>query len=179
MPYTPIHCSIAYLARAIRPQLSLPALLMSTMAPDLEIPFLYVITGGQYSRLVLHSLLGAVTIGTSLSVILTVFAYSPVVSYLFKIDYKTVKDRCSFSWKMVAICLVGTLSHVLIDSLHHEYNPLLFPFTYSSYDALVFMNDWALASVIIPTAFLFLLVLFVAREVKKGSKNIWKRLLVE
>lgn len=178
MPFTPIHCSIAYLAKAIRPQLSLPALLMSTMAPDLEIPFVSVITGGQYTRLVLHSLLGAVTIGTSLSVILTVFAYSPVVSYFFKIDYKTVKDRCRFSWNMVAVCLAGSLSHVLIDSLHHEYNPLLFPFTYSSYDALVLMNDWVLASVIIQTAFLFLLVLFVAREVKKGTKNIWKRLLV-
>jgi hypothetical protein len=63
--------------------------------------------------------------------------------------------------------------------MHHEYNPLFYPFTYSSYDALVFMNDWALASVIIPIAFLSLLVLFVAKEVKKGTNNIWKRLLVE
>jgi hypothetical protein len=73
---------------------------------------------------------------------------------------------------------VGSLSHVLIDSLHHEYNPLLFPLTYNSFDALVFMNDWTLASVIIPMAFLSLLVLFVSIEVKKGTKNIWKRLLV-
>jgi hypothetical protein len=41
------------------------------------------------------------------------------------------------------------------------------------------MNDWALASVIIPVAFLSLLVLFVANEVRKGTKGIWKRLLVE
>ena len=179
MPYTPIHCSIAYLARAIRPQLSLPALLVSTMAPDLEIPFLYVITGGQYSRLVLHSLLGAVTLGTALSMILTVFAYPPIVSCLFKLDLKTVRDRCRFSRSLIAVCLVGSLSHVLIDSLHHEYNPILFPLTYNSFDALVFMNDWTLASMIIPMAFLSLLVLFVAIEVKKGTKNIWKRLLVE
>ena len=179
MPYTPIHCSVAYLARQFRPQLSLPALLVSTMAPDLEIPFLYAATSGQYSRLVLHSFLGAITLATMLSVILVAFAYPTVVSYIFKIDYKTVKDKCRFSWSMVAICLVGCLSHVLIDSLHHEYNPLFFPFTYSSFDALVFMNDWALASVIIPIAFLSLLVLFVAKEVKKGTENIWRRLLVE
>lgn len=62
---------------------------------------------------------------------------------------------------------------------HHEYNPMLFPLTYDSFDALVFMNDWTLASVIIPMAFLSLLVLFVAIEVKKGTKNIWKTLFVE
>jgi hypothetical protein len=66
-----------------------------------------------------------------------------------------------------------------VDSLHHEYNPLFFPFTYGSFDALVFMNDWALASVIVAIAFLSLLVLFVAKEVRKGTKNIWRRLLVE
>jgi membrane-bound metal-dependent hydrolase YbcI (DUF457 family) len=179
MPYTPIHCSVAYLARQLGPGLSLPALLVSTMAPDLEIPFLFVAIYGQYSRLVLHSLLGAVTLATLGSVILVAFAYSPMVSYLFKIDYKTVKDRCRFSWRLVAVCFVGALSHVLIDSTHHEYNPLLYPFTYSSYDAFVFMNDWALASVIIPVAFLSLLVLFVANEVRKGTKGIWERLLVE
>ena len=141
------------------------------MAPDLEIPFLYVATSGQYPRLVLHSLLGAITLATMLSVILVVLAYPPVVSYLFKIDYKTVKDRCRFSWSMVAICFVGSLSHVLIDSLHHEYNPLFFPFTYSSYDAFVFMNDWALASVIIPIAFLSLLVLFVANRSQEGNQR--------
>jgi membrane-bound metal-dependent hydrolase YbcI (DUF457 family) len=179
MPYTPIHSSIAYLARQFIPKLSLPALLVSTMAPDLEIPFIYIATSGQYSRLVLHSFLGAITLATSLSVILVAFAYPPLVSYLFKIDFKTVKDRCRLSWSVVAICFVGSLSHVLIDSLHHKYNPLFYPFTYSSYDAFVFMNDWAFASVIIPIAFLSLLVLFVAKEIKKGTNNIWKRLLVE
>jgi hypothetical protein len=179
MPYTPIHCSVAYLARQFRPKLSLPALLVSTMAPDLEIPFLYAATSGQHSRLVLHSFLGAITMTTMLSVILVVFAYPPVVSYIFKIDYKTVKEKCRFSWSMVALCFMGSLSHVLIDALHHEYNPLFFPFTYISFDALVFMNDWTLASVIIPIAFLSLLVLFVVIELRKGTRNIWRRLLVE
>ncbi len=149
------------------------------MAPDLEIPFLFVATSGQYSRLVLHSLLGTITIATLLSVILVAYAYAPVVSYLFKIDYKTVKNRCRFSWSLAAVCFVGSLSHVLIDSTHHQYNPLLYPFTYSSYDAFVLMNDWALASVIIPLSLLSLLVLFVALEIRKGTEGIWKRLLVE
>ena len=179
MPYTPIHWSIAYLARAIKPQLSLPALLVSTMVPDLEIPFLYIITGGQYSRLALHSLLGAIVLAVPLSVILTVYAYSPTVSYVFKLNRKTILDRCRFSWSMVAVCLVGHLSHILIDSLHHEYNPILFPFTYDSFDALVLANDWMVASFIVQLSFLSLLVFFLVKEIKKGNRSIWERLLVE
>ena len=123
--------------------------------------------------------LGAITLATFLSVIFTVFAYPSVISHLFKLDSKIVRDRCRFSWTLVAVCLLGSLSHVLIDSLHHEYNPLLFPFTYHSFDALVLMNDWTLASVIIPLSFLALLVLFAVKEVWRGTENIWVRLLVE
>ena len=179
MPYTPIHWSIAYLLREIRPSLSLPALIVSTAVPDLEIPFMYFITGGQFGRLVLHSLLGATTLATLLSVVLTVFVYSPAVSHLFKLDSKTVKGRCRFSFSLFAVCILGSLSHVLIDSLHHEYNPLLFPFTYDSFDALVFIHDWTLASLVIPLSFLTLLVFFIAKEVRRGTKGIWTRLLVE
>ena len=179
MPLTPIHWSIAYLSREVRPSLSLPALIVSTAVPDLENPFLYLITDGRLGRLVLHSFLGAATLATVLSVVLTIFAYPPLISYLFRLDSKIVRERCKLSWSLVAVCLLGSLSHVLIDSLHHEYNPLLFPFTYNSCNALVFMNDWVLASTIIPLSFLALLVFFVVREVRRGTKNIWLRLLVK
>jgi len=179
MPYTPLHWSIAYLARVIRPSLSLPALIVSTAVPDLEIPFIYITTGGQFGRLVLHSLLGAITFATLLSVLLTVYAYSPIVSHLFKLDTKIVRGKCRFSWTLVAVCLLGSLSHVLIDALHHEYNPLLFPFTYNSFDAFVLMNDYILASVIVQVSFFALLVFFVVKEVRRGTKNNWMRLLVE
>jgi len=119
MPVTPVHCGIAYLARAVKPQLRLPALLVGSMVPDLEIPFLYVLTGGRCPRFVLHSLLGAVTLVTVLSVVLTVFVYPPVVSRVFKLDRETVRGRCCFSWSLVVVCLVGGLSHVLVDALHH------------------------------------------------------------
>ena len=178
MPYTPLHWSIAYLARGIGPSLSLPALIISTAVPDLEIPFIYVVTGGQFGRLVLHSFLGAATLATLISVIITVFAYSSTISYLFRLDAKTVRDRCRFSWSLVVVCLMGNLSHVLIDALHHEYNPLLFPFTYNSFDALVLMNDFVLASVIVQFSFFALLVFFVAKEARRRPKNIWMRLLV-
>ncbi len=179
MPLTPFHWSIAYLAREIRHDLSLPALLVGTAIPDLEIPVVYVVTGGQFGRLFLHSLLGAVTIAALLSVFLTVFVYPLVMSGLFKVNSKTVRDRCRFSWSLVVVCLFGSLSHVLIDALHHDYNPLLFPFTYVSFDSLVLFDNWILASVIIQSLFFALLVFFIVKEVRSGKENIWARLLVE
>ena len=179
MPLTPIHSSIAYLVRALGHRLSLPALLVSTMAPDLEIPFTYLATGGQYSRLALHSFLGAATLATALSVVLTVFAYAPVVSHVFKLEYGTLSARCRFSWSLVGVCLLGTFTHVLIDAFHHEYNPLFFPFSLDSVDALVFLNDWTLASAIVSLLFFSLLLFFVVREIRRGAENFWSRVLVE
>lgn len=179
MPLTPIHCSIAYLARALKPTLSLPALLVSTMAPDLEIPLVYLATCGQYSRLYLHSLVGSVTLATVLSVALTVGAYAPVVSRVFRVDYATVKKRCRFSWGLVGACMIGSFSHVLIDAFHHEYNPLFFPFTSDSYDALVFMKDWVSASGIVTLVCLSVLVFLVVVKVRSRTENIWFDLLVE
>ena len=179
MPITPLHWSIAYLAKTIKPGLSLPALIVSTAVPDLETPFVYVASAGQIDRLVLHSILGATTLATLLAVVLTVVAYPTVVSKLFSLDSKAVKERCRLSGSLFAVCLFGSLSHVLIDSLHHKYNPLQFPFTYNSFDALVLMNDWVLASAIVQASFSVLLVLFFAIELKRGTKNLWVRLLVD
>ena len=178
MPYTPIHLSIAYLARKIRPSLSLPALIVGSMVPDLEIPFVYIITGGQYGRLILHSFVGAAMFATLLSVALTVFVYSPVISHIFKLDSKILRKRCRFSWSLVAVCFFGGLSHVSIDALHHQYNPLLFPFSIDSFDSLVLLNDWTLASVIIPVMFLLLLIFLILEEIRRGTNDIWYRLLV-
>ncbi len=180
MPFTPIHWSIAYLTRAVRPSISLPALIVSTVMPDFEIPFIYIISGGQFSRLVLHSLFGAVTIATFMSVAFTIFCYSPMISRLFKVDSKFVENRCRLSSTLIAVCFLGCISHVLIDSLHHEYNPLLFPFTFHSFDTFVLMHDWFLATVIVQSSFLALLVLFVVKELRLGgTKGIWGRLFVQ
>ena len=150
MPYTPIHWSISYLTRELDTQISLPALLVSTAMPDIEVPFIYILTNGSLGRLVLHSLLGALTLSTFLSITVTVLVYPPIISQLLKLDYKTVKDRCRLSWSLVAVCLAGNFSHIFIDILHHQYNPLFFPFTYSSFDSLIILNNWSLASIIVP-----------------------------
>ena len=178
MPATPLHCNIAYLINRWKPQLSLPALLVSTMIPDLEIPFTYLITGGLQHRLVLHSFLGAATLGTFLSVLLTVFFYPSVVSFFFKLDKEKVEEKCRFSGTLIALCFVGILSHMFIDSLHHEFNPVLYPFVKESFDALILIGDWASATVIVTSVLLALLIFFFAVELRKGTKDFWMRLLV-
>ena len=177
MTATPLHCSIAYLINRWKPQLSLPALLVSTIVPGMGILFTYLVTGRQ-QRLVLHSLLGAATLGTFLSVLLTVFLYPPVVSFFFKLDKKRVEEKCRFSATLAVLCFVGILSHVFIDSLHHEFNPVLYPFVKESFDALVLTNDLDSASIIVTSVFLALLTLFFVDNLRKGTKDFWMRMLV-
>ena len=67
------------------------------MVPDLEIPFIYLLTSGLQDRLVLHSLAGAATLGLFLSVLLTVFIYPPLVLFFFKLDKEKVEEKRRFA----------------------------------------------------------------------------------
>lgn len=96
MPATPLHCSIAFIMKRWKPQLSLPALLVGTILPDLEIPFTYLMTDGDYHRLFLHSFLGAATVGTFLSVSSTVFLYPSVVSFFSNLTKKRLGRNAAF-----------------------------------------------------------------------------------
>ena len=179
MPLTPLHYSIAYLINKLRTELSLPALVVSSMAPDLESPFIFLLTGNLQRRLsVLHSLLGASTIGTLLSILLTVFVYPSLVSPLFRLDRNVVKGRCRFSGKLVASCFIGCVSHVIMDSLHHDYNPLLYPFLNESFDELILLNNLGYANFIVFSVFLGLSFLILIQEMRRGTEGFWKRILV-
>ena len=178
MPATPLHCSIAYLINRWKLQLSLPALLVSSMVPDLEIPVLFLVTGGFRGRLVLHSLLGAATLGTFLSVLLTIFLYPPAASFFFKLDRKKVEERCRFSSILVASCIVGGILHVIVDSMTHEFNPVLYPFVKDSFDMFRLTNDWGSSNLIVGFVLLALLIFFFIDEIRKGTKDFWMRMLV-
>jgi len=178
MPLTPLHYPLAYLINRWKRELSLPALVVSSMIPDVESPFIYLITGGLHRRVILHSLFGAATLGTFSSTLLTIFLYPSIVSLLFGLNRKMVKERCRFSGKLVGSCLVGCMSHAFVDSLHHEYNPLLYPFISESFDAFVLLNDWTHATLIVQLVFLTLSILILTQEIRKGAEGFWKRMLV-
>ncbi len=81
-----------------------------------------------YNRLVLHSLLGALTLGTALSFFFTFLFYPALVKILFRGKKESVRVETAFSVNLLVSCLLGNLSHVLLDIFTHRSNPILWPF---------------------------------------------------
>jgi len=178
MPLTPLHYVVAYFVGKWKGGLSLPGLIVGSALPDLD-SLIYLVIDGFQRRGILQSLFGVATIGTVLSVLFTVYAYPTVVSSIFKIDKRMVEERCRFSKGLVLACFVGNILHVIIDSLHHEYNPTLYPFISDSFDALVLFGNWQLATIIVLSVFLVLFILIFVGEAWKGTEGFWKRILVK
>jgi membrane-bound metal-dependent hydrolase YbcI (DUF457 family) len=126
LPLTPLHYPIAYFIRKLSGNLNLPGLIVGSMAPDLEIPFMVLVFGiNGPNRLVLHSLIGSATSGTMPAVIITVKFYSFLMSKFFGIEKGKVESKCKL---LVISVLIGTTSHVLLDFTNHLYNPIFWPF---------------------------------------------------
>jgi membrane-bound metal-dependent hydrolase YbcI (DUF457 family) len=178
MPVTPLHYGVAYIIGKVGRGLVLPALVVGSMLPDLE-PFVSILTGGYTApRGFMHSLLGAITIDLLLTILVTWKLYPKLVTGIFKIEKEEAVEKCRFSGMLILSSLIGTLSHVLIDSLNHEYNPLLHPFTQDSFDSFVLFGDWVIAAIILQLVMLGILAVIFVYEVKMGRKGFWKRMLV-
>jgi membrane-bound metal-dependent hydrolase YbcI (DUF457 family) len=125
LPVTPFHYPIAYVIYKLGGKLSLPAVIVGLMVPDMEIPFIVLLLGTEIPhRLVLHSLPGTVTAGTILSVAIIIFVNPWLISALLPIDKRKVKEKCRFTFSLVFSCVLGGLSHVLLDVTNHAYNPV-------------------------------------------------------
>ena len=178
MPVTPFHIPIAYLTHKLGGTLSLPGLVVGSVLPDLEIPFFFMVFWGQDpNRMVLHSLLGASTVGTILAVAITAWVYPTLISRLFRVDNLKLKQKCSPSISLAVSCLIGILSHTLLDVTNHAYNPVIWPF--------LSMNDTPspvtpllggafVASLIVH---FLLALLFVIVYIQKRER-FWEQLLV-
>ena len=128
MPLTPLHYPIAYFIHKLNGKIILPGLIVGSMIPDLEIPFVVLIFGvNGPNRLVLHSFLGSATLGTMLAVIVTVKFYPFLVSSFFGLNKAKVEGKCKLSYALVFSVFVGTITHVLLDFTNHFYNPILWP----------------------------------------------------
>jgi len=174
LPLTPFHYPVAYILYKLNRKLSLPGLVVGSMFPDLETLIQFVLFGSP-QRLFLHSLLGAATIGTIFSVAFTALMYPTLSSYFFKIDKVKVKERCRFSFGLIFSCLLGNLSHVLLDIINHPYNPLFWPLSPPTPSPICFaLGGMVNASLIVHT---FLAILFAALFINQ-RENIWERLLV-
>lgn len=129
MPLTPLHYPIAYFFHKLSGNFSLPGLIVGSMIPDLEIPFIVLIFGiDGPNRLVLHSLLGSATLGTILATIITTKFYPFLVCYFIRVDKRKVESKCKLSLALVLSVFLGAISHMLLDFTNHLYNPILWPF---------------------------------------------------
>ncbi|MGD2067022.1 MAG: DUF4184 family protein [Candidatus Bathyarchaeota archaeon] len=177
MPVTPLHHPIAYFIYKLYNRLSLPGLIVGSMFPDLEIPFIVLLYGTEVPhRMVLHSILGSATIGTFLAVIVTVWVYPALVSRFFHVDKKKLESKCKLSFVVVFSVLVGILSHVLLDVTNHPYNPLFWPFipTTSTPSPIYFALGTPLGSLWMQVIMAALLAVLIV--VKR--KNLFEELLV-
>ena len=147
------------------------------MFPDLEIPIIILLLGTRVPhRLVLHSLLGAATIGSVLSVMFTVWCYPPLVSTLFKVDKAKVERKCKPTVALVLSVILGNISHVLLDVTNHPYNPVLWPLSQTPFNAIYLaLGGMHNASLVVHT------VLFiVGAALLSAHRGIyWEQLLVD
>jgi membrane-bound metal-dependent hydrolase YbcI (DUF457 family) len=179
LPVTPFHHPVVYILYKLGGKLSLPALIVGSMLPDLEIPFMVLLFGTTVpTHLLLHSLIGSLTVGTALAVAITVLIYPRLTSAIFPIDKLKVKEKCSFSLSFVFSCAIGYLSHVLLDVTNHAYNPLFWPFLSSAETPspiVSFLGGEQTASLLIHV---LIVALFIGLFANK-RENFWEHALVE
>jgi hypothetical protein len=127
MPVTPFHYPLAFLISKTNNHFILPGLVVGSVIPDIEVPIMWIFFPGLHDHQILHSLIGALTIGTLLTVVVTRFLYQPIVSRVFRVDQQYLKQVFKFSTWMLVSCLVGVISHLMLDFSMHWYNPILWP----------------------------------------------------
>lgn len=94
---------------------------MGAMVPDLEV-LVYQLLGLYPDRLVLHSLIGALSVDIVLTVVLVKLLAHAKLEKIGISGFASAKLDNYF----IISATIGSLSHVLVvDSLHHEDNPLL------------------------------------------------------
>lgn len=180
MPLTPFHYPIAFGISRLDKRLNLPGLIVGSMFPDLEIPVIIAVSGNWAThRLVLHSVLGALTVGTLLSTLFTVVIYPTLVSSLFGVPKHRVKDKARLSFTLLVSALVGNISHVLLDLTNHLDNPLFWPFSQSVLSPICLtLRGTENAALIVHTMLVALFALLLVKYTRLRRGSLWENLLV-
>ena len=179
MPAIFLHSIIAYIANRWNPKLSLPGLLVGSMFPDLEVIPIYFLTNGAIDRLIFHSIIGAITLGTIFTLGFVVFVYPKLISIIFRIDENEIKNKSSFSITLIISSVIGNLSHVIIDATTHEFNPLLYPLVNGSIDFLRISSNRFFDNLGVSIILFLILIVIVSASLKNGRGSFWKKMLVD
>ena len=183
MPVTPLHYPFAFVIYRVDKRLSLPALVVGSVMPDIEVPFMWVFFSTLPDHLFLHSIIGAATLGTVLTIVVTRFLYAPIISRFFGVDESELNKVCRVTPWLVVSALIGVMSHLILDYPMHWYNPILWPWV-NPFDVigplvLLFMPTYSLwsayiiASILTHVSMILLWAVILFRLNLKG--NIWSR----
>jgi hypothetical protein len=183
MPVTPLHYPFAFLISKSDKRLSLPALVVGSVMPDIEVPFMWIFLSTLPDHLFLHSFIGATTLGTLLTVLVTRFLYTPIISTIFGVDRTELNEVCKITPWLVVSSFIGVMSHLILDLPMHWYNPILWPWV-NPYDiigplVLVFMqaysfwNAYLIASALTHISMIALWIVILAKLYSNG--NLWSR----
>jgi len=181
---TPFHYGVAYLIKRIYRKLNLAGLAVGAVIPDIEVPitiaYLIWIRGIPLQSIptqieprtlyVLHVPLYGIPLATVLGVLAVVVVYRPIVMRM--LGMRTVPEELTLSPNLVVSVFVGVMSHLLVDALHHSYNPLLKPFYTGSVDVLVLFGNHALADPIVQTVCAALTIAVVVMELLRGREGL-------
>ena len=165
--------------------MNLPGLIVGSFIPDIEVPILILFFNGVLpDHFILHSLIGALTIGTIISILVTVLIYPILTSLFFRIDKAKIKEVCKLTPALVLSCILGIIFHILLDIPMHPFNPVLWPFVdpYSIVGILVLVfaidGNISMGFLIANILTNVIMGLFMLTIVIKSRRNLWEHILV-
>ncbi|MHA1915897.1 MAG: DUF4184 family protein [Promethearchaeota archaeon] len=185
IPITPLHYPVAWGLSKLNKRLVLPGLIVGSFIPDIEVPVLFIFFNGVLpDHLILHSLIGALTIGTIISILVTVILYPILASLIFRVDKMRIKEVCRLTPVLIFSCLLGNIFHILLDIPMHPFNPVFWPFI----DPYAIIGPLVLAFSVggdIGLGFLYARILnyvimggLMTAILVKSRKNLWEKVLV-
>jgi len=149
------------------------------------VPILIVFFNGIFpDHFIMHSLVGALTIGTIISTLVTVLLYPSLVSFFFRLDKVKVKEVCKLTPALVLSCALGNVFHILLDIPMHPFNPVLWPFVdpYSIVGILVLVfavdGNISLGFLMANILNTVIMGLFMLAIIIKSRRNLWEQILV-
>jgi hypothetical protein len=184
MTLTPLHLAFVWVLKPRFRKLHFAALTVGAVIPDVEplIAWMFgwsVFCGWDFpcslapDRLILHSIMGAITIDVILTLILVKMIEKLGVERVGIYGFTNVKINAAF----LASAAIGSLSHVFVDWLHHPANPIFWPFMVGgSYyvDGLLLSFMAVLpASIMVATVAAAITAAVIAGALYKNGYSLW------
>ena len=165
--------------------MNLPGLIVGSFIPDIEVPILIVFFNGVLpDHFIMHSLIGALIIGTIISTLVTIFLYPILTSLLFRLDKVKIKELCKLTPALVLSCMLGNVCHILLDIPMHPFNFVLWPFIdpYSIVGILVLVfaidGNISMGFLIARILNYGIMGLFMFTIIIKSRRNLWEQILI-